>query len=163
MRASRSGKLAALIRALIRDESSVDALLRVACDDDAASLDARAPEYARALLAAELGSTKHALNNSRDEVRYNAFQCLQYMASWLLGDGCVALPTTIGDGVAVRVMDDLATTERSRWEVWLELHHGRLTLSDVLDAIAHEMAVIRANDTTRHPVLRCDRNFFLDF
>jgi len=35
-----------------------------------------------------------------------------------------ALPTSI-DGIPVRVMDDLATAERSRWEVWHELRHGR--------------------------------------
>jgi malate synthase len=44
-----------------------------------------------------------------------------------MGRGCVALPAELAHpsgalhrGVVVRVMDDLATTERSRWEVALE-------------------------------------------
>lgn len=119
------------MRALIRDEASVAALLDIACNDDSSvGLDVGAPEYTRALLAAELASAS-ALNNHIDEVRYNVFQAVQYLASWLRGDGCVALPTTTG-GVAVRVMDDLATTERSRWEVFLELHHRRLALPTLM-------------------------------
>ena len=27
-------------------------------------------------------------------------------------------------------MDDLATTERSRWELWAEVHHGRVPLEE---------------------------------
>ena len=34
-------------------------------------------------------------------------------------------------------MDDLATAERSRWEVWHEIHHGRVRLED-FGRIAHE-------------------------
>jgi hypothetical protein len=48
----------------------------------------------------------------------------RYLTDWLMGRGCVALPAELAHpsgaahrGVVVRVMDDLATTERSRWEV----------------------------------------------
>ena len=56
-------------------------------------------------------------NDDPEEVRYNVFQALQYLADWLSGNGCVALPAKLKLGtkpVFVRVMDDLATTERSR-------------------------------------------------
>ena len=58
-------------------------------------------------------------------MRYNIFQALQYLADWLCGNGCVALPAKLinqtGEDVFVRIMDDLATTERSRWELWAEV------------------------------------------
>ena len=66
----------------------------------------------------------------RRQVRYNIFQALQYITDWLGGNGCVALPASLtnksGKKVFVRIMDDLATTERSRWELWAEVraHHG---------------------------------------
>ena len=69
-------------------------------------------------------------NDDPEEVRYNIFQALQYLADWLCGNGCVALPATMtntaGETVFVRIMDDLATTERSRWGLWHEVHYGRV-------------------------------------
>ena len=44
---------------------------------------------------------------------------------------------------AVRVMDDLATAERSRWEVWHELHHGRFTVEEFIRIAREEMNYIR--------------------
>ncbi|NBX25553.1 MAG: hypothetical protein EBQ99_05820, partial [Planctomycetes bacterium] len=103
---------------------------------DIPSLDRDDPLYARALIAADRPTSDFIANDHPDEVRYNCFQCLQYLADWLCGNGCVALPAAI-DGVPVRVMDDLATTERSRWEVWHEVRHGRVKIEDLV-RIAHE-------------------------
>ena len=66
----------------------------------------------------------------------------RYLADWLAGNGCVALPATV-EGVAVRVMDDLATTERSRWEVWHELRHGRFPLPAFLRIVHEEVLFVR--------------------
>lgn len=94
------------------------------------------PLYMRSLLAADIAESGYIPNNHPDEVRYNVFQSLQYLTDWLSGNGCVALPAQI-DNVPVRMMDDLATAERSRWEVWHELYHGRFELEEFLK-IAHE-------------------------
>jgi allantoicase/CubicO group peptidase (beta-lactamase class C family) len=40
-------------------------------------------------------------------------------------------------------MDDLATAERSRWEVWLEIYHERFSLTDFLKIAHEEMHFIR--------------------
>src|SRR5690606_4909927 len=103
---------------------------------DIAGLDPDDAMYARSLIVADIKESTYIANNHPEEVRYNVFQCLQYLADWLTGNGCVALPAQV-EGVAVRVMDDLATTERSRWEVWHEIRHGRFALEDFL-RIAHE-------------------------
>ncbi len=109
---------------------------------DIAGLDIDDPMYARSLIVADLKESDYIANNHPDEIRYNVFQCLQYLADWLTGNGCVALPAQI-DGIAVRVMDDLATTERSRWEVWSEIFHKRFSLEDFLTIAHEEMLFIR--------------------
>jgi malate synthase len=90
-------------------------------------------------------------NDDPEEVRYNIFQALQYLADWLRGNGCVALPAKLKLGskpVFVRVMDDLATTERSRWEVWAEVHHGRVSMSTFDRILSEEMDFIREGAET---------------
>ena len=67
---------------------------------------------------------------------------MQYLADWLSGNGCVALPALI-ENTPVRVMDDLATAERSRWEVWHEIHHGRFTLQNFLKIVEEEFNFIQ--------------------
>lgn len=109
---------------------------------DSVGLDQKHPNYVRSLLVADIKESDYIANNHPDEVRYNVFQSLQYLTDWLCGNGCVALPTTI-EGVAVRVMDDLATAERSRWEVWHELRHGRFKLEDFLRIACEELRFIR--------------------
>ena len=109
---------------------------------DVAGLDPSDARYPRALLAADGLHASKVANNDPDEIRYNIFQSLQYLTDWLCGNGCVALPAII-DGVAVRVMDDLATAERSRWEVWHELHHGRFAVEDFVRIAHEEMRFIR--------------------
>jgi hypothetical protein len=53
-----------------------------------------------------------------------------------------------GEVVFVRVMDDLATTERSRWELWHELHYGRVSLALFEQILAEEVDFIRADRET---------------
>ncbi len=103
---------------------------------DLAGLDIEDVLYPRSLLVADIKESNFIANNHPDEIRFNVFQSLQYLTDWLSGNGCVALPAQI-DGVPVRVMDDLATAERSRWEVWHELYHGRFSIDEFLK-IAHE-------------------------
>jgi malate synthase len=103
---------------------------------DIKGLDVDDDMYLRSLLVADIKESNFIANNHPDEVRYNVFQSLQYITDWLSGNGCVALPTQIA-GIPARVMDDLATAERSRWEVWHEIYHGRFSLQEFLK-IAHE-------------------------
>lgn len=104
--------------------------------EDIKGLDVDNELYVRSLLVADIKESTYIANNHPEEIRYNVFQSLQYITDWLTGNGCVALPAQI-EGVPVRVMDDLATAERSRWEVWHEIYHGRFSLYDFLK-IAHE-------------------------
>ena len=73
----------------------------------------------------------------------------QYIADWLSGNGCVALPATMKNvrhqDVFVRIMDDLATTERSRWELWAEVHHGRVSVELFDKILAEEVEFIRSD------------------
>lgn len=100
------------------------------------------PKYLRSLIVTNIKQSDFIANNHPEEVRYNVFQSLQYLTDWLSGNGCVALPTVV-EGTAVRVMDDLATAERSRWEVWHEIRHGRFSVEDLIRIAHEEMNFIR--------------------
>ena len=106
--------------------------------EDIASLDPTDPRYERSLIVADLLGSDLRPNNDCEEIRYNVFQTLQYLADWLAGNGCVALPAEVS-GQAVRVMDDLATCERSRWEVWHEIYHGRVKPEEFLKICFEEV------------------------
>jgi malate synthase/allantoicase/2-oxo-4-hydroxy-4-carboxy--5-ureidoimidazoline (OHCU) decarboxylase len=110
--------------------------------EDIKSLDIDDPMYARKLIVADINESDFIANNHPDEIRYNIFQMLQYLTDWLSGNGCVALPTQI-KGVPARVMDDLATAERSRWEVWHEIRHNRFSVEEFLQTTHEEMNFIR--------------------
>ena len=120
---------------------------------DVRGLDRDDPLYPRSLLVADRNEAGFVANNDPEEVRYNVFQTLQYMTDWLCGNGCVALPANI-DGVAVRVMDDLATAERSRWEVWHELHHGRFSAAEFVRIAHEEMHFIRKNLSDQRKIVQ---------
>jgi malate synthase len=139
-----------LLDALIPDPVEREGLARFVATPDPPVLDPADPRYPRAVLAADLGRSSVIANDDPEEVRYNVFQALQYLAAWLTGNGCVALPATIrtarGEPVAVRVMDDLATTERSRWEVWAEVHHGRVPVAAFDALLEAELAYLRAGE-----------------
>jgi malate synthase len=56
---------------------------------------------------------------------------IQYLAAWLQGSGAVAI---------FNLMEDAATSEISRSQVWQWLRHGRVSREDVERAIEEEVA-----------------------
>lgn len=139
--------LEGLVCALLPEPAEQAVVLAFVRDRDVPGLDERDPAYPRAVLAADLHTSPVLANDDPEEVRYNVFQALQYLADWLGGNGCVALPATLrdvhGEPVFVRVMDDLATTERSRWELWAEVHHGRVPRADFEAILQEEIAFLQ--------------------
>jgi allantoicase len=136
-----SEKLNQLVKSLL-DEKYHEEIFNFIHGKDIVGLDKSNPLYARSLIVADIKESDFIANNHPDEIRYNVFQSLQYITDWLSGNGCVALPTQIA-GIPARVMDDLATAERSRWEVWHELYHGRFTIEDFIRIAHEEMHFIR--------------------
>jgi malate synthase len=143
-----------LVKALVPDPCEHEPLLKFVFSKDAEGLDKNDPRYPRSVLAATVGVSDVIANDDPEEVRYNVFQALQYICDWLCGNGCVALPATMknakGETVFVRVMDDLATTERSRWELWAEVFHGRVSLGAFEKILAEELAFLRAGTDSEH-------------
>ncbi|MFS4460707.1 serine hydrolase [Bdellovibrio sp. HCB2-146] len=133
--AGDKSKLEAMVTSLL-DKKYHAEIMGFINGPDLKGLDIKDPLYQRSLLVADIKESTFIANNHPEEIRYNVFQSLQYLTDWLSGNGCVALPTQI-DGIPARVMDDLATAERSRWEVWHELNHGRFSVEEFLK-IAHE-------------------------
>jgi malate synthase len=135
--------LRTLVTDLVADPDELAQLLPFVFGPDVEGLEPGDPSYLRAVLAAERGVSPVIANDDLEEVRYNIFQALQYLADWLAGNGCVALPASLrsarGESVAVRVMDDLATTERSRWELWAEVAHGRVSRAQFNTILAEEV------------------------
>jgi malate synthase len=149
--APRSTVLHDLVRVLVPITSEHTPLLDFIDGPDVQKLDAADPGYLRAVIAADGAVSPLIANDDPEEVRYNVFQALQYLADWLCGNGCVALPAKMklgGQDVFVRVMDDLATTERSRWEVWAEIAHGRVSLAVFEQILAEEVEFIRSGAST---------------
>ena len=124
---------------------------------DIEGLDFTNEMFARSLIVSDIKESDFIKNNDPEEVRYNVFQTLQYLTDWLCGNGCVALPHQI-DGVAVRVMDDLATAERSRWEVWHELYHGRFSLEDFVRIVHEELLFIRKDHSNDKKIVQVKYN-----
>jgi malate synthase len=54
-------------------------------------------------------------------LRHNIDVCIQYMAAWISGNGCVPI---------YNLMEDAATAEISRSQVWQWVHHANGTLAD---------------------------------
>ncbi len=143
--------LAELLTVLLPESSDRDPLFEFLRRPDAEGLDRSDPLYPRAVLAADVNVSAVIPNHDPDEVRYNTFQALQYLTDWLGGNGCVALPATLPtpDGpVPVRIMDDLATTERSRWELWAEVHHGRVAPTLFESILDEELKAIQQGERT---------------
>jgi malate synthase len=65
---------------------------------------------------------------TEDGVRQNVSVGIQYLAAWLRGTGAAAI---------YNLMEDVATAEISRSQLWQWVHHGRLERDRVL-AIADE-------------------------
>jgi malate synthase len=68
---------------------------------------------------------------TREGLHNNVSVGIQYLAAWLRGSGAVAI---------FNLMEDAATSEISRSQVWQWLHHGRVDRRDVERAIEEEMA-----------------------
>lgn len=134
-RAGKKAPLEKLIKSLLAKNHQGE-IFRLIKSKDFKGLNPKSEQYVRSLIVADIKESDFIANNDAEEIRYNVFQSLQYLTDWLAGNGCVALPAIV-NGVPVRVMDDLATAERSRWEVWAELYHGRFSLIEFLK-IAHE-------------------------
>ncbi|MFG2100061.1 malate synthase A [Micromonospora echinaurantiaca] len=105
----------------------------------------------REVFDAVLGDRPHQLDRTRDEVRVTAAQLLdvkstpgrrteaglrndisvgvQYLASWLRGTGAVAI---------FNLMEDAATAEISRSQVWQWLHNG-VTLDDTGEKVDRDL------------------------
>jgi len=66
-------------------------------------------------------------------LRNNISVGIQYIAAWLGGSGAVAI---------FNLMEDAATSEISRAQVWQWLRHGRFTLEQVARATDEEMATL---------------------
>ena len=143
-----------LVKALVPDPAEHIPLLEFVFSSDAEGLDSEDPRYLRSVLASTIETSDVIANDDPEEVRYNVFQALQYLCDWLCGNGCVALPATMknarGETVFVRVMDDLATTERSRWELWAEVNHGRVPVFLFEKILREEMDFICAGKDSDH-------------
>ena len=120
---------------------------------DIEGLDIRDAGYVRSLLVADLKQSDTIANNDPEEIRYNVFQSLQYIVDWLSGNGCVALPALVR-GTPVRVMDDLATAERSRWEIWHEIKHGRFPVEEFLKIAFEELQFIRKDLSNEQKIVQ---------
>jgi malate synthase len=59
---------------------------------------------------------------TEEGLRNNVSVGIQYLAAWLRGSGAVAINN---------LMEDAATAEISRSQIWQWLHHGRVTADDV--------------------------------
>jgi malate synthase len=144
--------LSDLVQALVPDPVEQEPLLKFVFGPDVPGLAQDDPRYLRGVLAADIAVSEVIANDDPEEVRYNVFQALQYLAAWLGGTGCVALPATLtnarGEAVFVRIMDDLATTERSRWELWAEVQHGRVPAQVFERILAEELEFIREDRST---------------
>ena len=68
---------------------------------------------------------------TREGLHNNVSVGIQYLAAWLRGSGAVAI---------FNLMEDAATSEISRSQVWQWLRHGRVTREEVERAIAEETA-----------------------
>lgn len=136
-----SSALDTLVKELLHDKHHQE-ILGFIHGPDIEGLNKEHPRFVRSLIVADIKESTFIANNHPDEIRYNVFQALQYLADWLAGNGCVALPAQV-EQTPVRVMDDLATAERSRWEVWHELYHGRFALTEFLKIAFEEMNFIR--------------------
>ncbi len=68
---------------------------------------------------------------TEDGLRNNISVGIQYLGAWLQGSGAVAI---------FNLMEDAATSEISRSQVWQWLHHGKVERSDVERVLAEEAA-----------------------
>lgn len=142
-------RLHTLLCSLVPNPIEQEPLLKFVEGPDVEGLESSHPLYPRSVLAADIAESNIISNSDEEEVRYNIFQALQYLCDWLCGNGCVALPAQLtnaaGESVFVRIMDDLATTERSRWELWAEVFHKRVSIDKFRSILQSEVDFIKAD------------------
>jgi malate synthase len=85
------------------------------------------PASAAALL--DVASTPGEI--TEEGLRNNVAVGIRYLGAWLQGSGAVAI---------FNLMEDAATSEISRSQVWQWLHHGRVARADVERVLAEEAA-----------------------
>ena len=88
--------------------------------------DSAVPNYTPApdkMLVAHLQPFEATYN----DIVQNVSDAVQYLASFLSGNGNPGLSALHPDGVAVRNMEDAATLERSRREIWAMVAHSKPT------------------------------------
>jgi malate synthase len=68
---------------------------------------------------------------TEEGLRNNVSVGIQYLAAWLRGSGAVAINN---------LMEDAATAEISRSQIWQWLHHGRIGEADVRRVTEEELA-----------------------
>jgi malate synthase len=66
-------------------------------------------------------------------LRNNVTVGIQYLAAWLRGSGAVAI---------LNLMEDAATAEISRSQIWQWLHHGKVSADDVRRLVDEEAATL---------------------
>ncbi len=69
--------------------------------------------------------------NTEDGLRHNVRVGVRYLEAWLRGQGCVPL---------FNLMEDAATAEISRAQVWQQVRHGRITVAKLDQVIREELA-----------------------
>jgi malate synthase len=72
---------------------------------------------------------------SEDGVRLNVSVGIQYIGSWLAGTGAAAINN---------LMEDAATAEISRSQIWQWVRHGRVERAHVEEVVAEELAMLGA-------------------
>jgi malate synthase len=80
---------------------------------------------------------------TEDGVRMNVSVGIQYIAAWLQGAGAAAINN---------LMEDVATAEISRSQVWQWIHHGRMSRDRVREIEAEEMATLGPDYETAREV-----------
>jgi malate synthase len=106
-------------------------------------LDRRRPEVS--VTAAELLSVPETPGEITDAgVRQNVSVGIRYLAAWLNGAGAAAIDN---------LMEDVATAEISRSQLWQWVHHGRVDRDRVVEIADDEMAALPETprlDEARH-------------
>ncbi len=70
---------------------------------------------------------------TEDGLRTNISVGIQYLAAWLSGNGAAAINN---------LMEDAATAEISRSQIWQWLHHGKVSADDVRRVVDEEAAAL---------------------
>jgi malate synthase len=81
-------------------------------------------------------------------LRHNVRVGIRYIEAWLRGNGCVPL---------YHLMEDAATAEISRAQVWQWLHHGATVAPDGPSGVAHPLTVDRFGPLVEEEMARIRR------